>query len=103
MGLNLLQRFADSIIEWVCAPIRVKSKKRRLTSLDLKAKVVSYGDGWQVSGRSTDSLDFLPSKWSESRSALRTDLHTSPPPPPTSGGIDELKPNTADLSVDHQL
>ena len=25
------------------------------------------------------------------------------PPPPTSGGSDELKPNTADLRVDHHL
>ena len=36
--------------------------KRLLTSLDLKEKVVNVGEGWQVSGRSTDSLDFLLSK-----------------------------------------
>ena len=34
-----------------------KSKKRCVTSLDLKAKVIRLEDGWQVSGRSTDSLD----------------------------------------------
>ena len=28
----------------------------------LKAKEVSLGDGWPVSGRSTDSLNCLPSK-----------------------------------------
>ena len=69
----------------------------------LKAKVIKLRDGWQVTSKSTDSLDCLPSKWSESRSALPTDSHTSPPPPPTSGGSDELKPNTADLRVDHHL
>ena len=36
--------------------------KRRLISLDLKAKVVGFGDGWQVSGGSTDSMYYLPSK-----------------------------------------
>ena len=40
--------------------------KRRLTSLDLNAKVVRLGDGWQVSCRSTASLDCLLSKWSDS-------------------------------------
>ena len=38
-------------------PLGSKSNKRRLTSLDLKAKVVKPGDGWQVSGRSTDYQD----------------------------------------------
>ena len=33
-----------------------------LTSFDLKAEVIRLGDGWQVSGRSTDSLDCVPSK-----------------------------------------
>ena len=28
--------------------------------------------------------------------ALPTDSHTSPKPPPTNGGSDEFKPNTAD-------
>ena len=37
------------------------------------------------------------------RSALPTDSHTSLPPPPISGGSDELKQNTADLRVDHHL
>ena len=41
---------------------------------------LSLGDGWQVSGRSTESLDCLPSKWSERRSALPTDSRTSQPP-----------------------
>ena len=36
-----------------------KSNKRLPTSLDLKAMVVRLGDCWQVSGRSTDSLDCL--------------------------------------------
>ena len=89
--------------QWVSAIIRVKSNKRRLASLDLKAKVVKLGDGWQVSGRSTDTLKCLLSKWSDSRSVLPTDSHTSPPPPLTSGGIDELEPNTANLRVDHHL
>ena len=80
-----------------------KSNKKRLTSLDLKAKEVSLGDGWQVSGRSTDPLECSPSKWSESRSALLTDTHSSPPPSPTSGGNDELKPNSANLRVYHNL
>ena len=48
---------------------------------------------WQVSGRSTASLDCLLSKWSDSRSALSTDSHTSPRPSLTSGGNDELVPN----------
>ena len=60
-----------------------KSNKRRLTSLDMRAKLVRLGDEWQVSGRSTDSLDCLLSKWSYSRSALPTDSHTSPPPTST--------------------
>ena len=61
--------------------------------------------GWwdQVSGRSTASLDCLLSKWSDSRSAFPTDSHTSPPPSLTSGGNDELKQNTVDLKVDHNL
>ena len=62
-------------IQWVSATIRVKSNKRRLSSLDLNAKVVRLGDGWQVSSRSTASLDWLLSKWSNSRSALPTDSH----------------------------
>ena len=33
--------------------------RRRLTSLDLKAKVIKLRDGWQVTSRSTDSLDCL--------------------------------------------
>ena len=44
------------------APIRSNSNKRCLTSLDLKARAGGLGDGWQVSGRSTGSLDWLPSK-----------------------------------------
>ena len=66
-------------------------------------KVVKLGDGWQVSSRPTASLDCLLSKWSDSRSALPTDPHTSPPPSLTSGGNDELEPNTADFRVDHHL
>ena len=62
------------------------SNKRHLTSLDLKAKVVRLGDGWQVSGRSIATLECLLSKWSDSRSALPNDSHTSPPPSLTSGG-----------------
>ena len=53
--------------------------------------------------RSTDSPDCLLSKWSDSRSALPTDSHTSPPPGPTRGGSDKPEPNTADLRVDHHL
>ena len=33
-----------------------KFNNRRLTSLDLKGKVARLGDGWQVSGKSTDSV-----------------------------------------------
>ena len=33
----------------------------------------------------------------------RTTGGTSPKPLPTSGGSDKLKPNTADLRVDHDL
>ena len=61
---------------WVSATI--KSNKRRLTSLDLNAKVIILRDGGQVSGRSRDSLDCLLSKWSDSRSAYqptRTPVH----------------------------
>ena len=78
----------------VSAPTRVKSNKRCLTSLGLKTKVVSIGDGCKVSCRSSDSLDCLPSKWSDSGSALPIKSHTSPPLPPTRGGSDEPKPNT---------
>ena len=35
---------------------RSKSNKRSRTSHDPNTKVVTLGDGWQVSGRSTDSL-----------------------------------------------
>ena len=80
-----------------------KSNKRHLTSLDLKAKVTRLGDGWQVSSRSTDSLDCLLWKWSHSRSALPTDSHTSPALPPTSGGNGELTPNITDFRVDRHL
>ena len=47
-----------------------------------------------------ESLDCLPSKWSESRSALPKDSHTYPPPPAKSGGSDKLKLNTANLKMD---
>ena len=80
-----------------------KSSRRRSTSLDLKEKVIKLGGGWQVKCRSTDSLDCLLSKWSDSRSALPTDSHTSPPPGPTRKGSDEPEPNKADLRVDHHL
>ena len=58
-----------------------------------------------ISERQTNSLslDCLLSKWSDSRSALPTDPHTSPPPSLTSGGNDEFEPNTADFRVDHHL
>ena len=36
-----------------------KSNKRRLTSLDLKGKVVGLGDGWQVIERQINSLPGL--------------------------------------------
>ena len=85
--------------QWVSAS---KSNKRHLTSLDLKAKVVRLGDGWHVSGRSIASLD-CSSKWSNSRSVLPTDSHTSQPPSLTSGGNDELVPNTSNLRVDHHV
>ena len=57
-----------------------KSNKRRLASLDLKPKVIRLGDGGQVGGRLTDSLNCLLSKLSYSRSALPINSHTSPPP-----------------------
>ena len=52
------------------------SNKRCLTSLDLKAKVVRLWDGWKVSDRLTACVDYLLSKWSDSRSALPTDSCT---------------------------
>ena len=76
--------------------------KRRLAAIYLNQKVVSLGDGWQVSGRLTDSLQ-MPSKLFDIRSALPTDSHSSPPSSPTNGGNDKLKTNTADLIVDHHL
>ena len=48
--------------QWISATIRVKSSKRRLTSIDLKAKVVRLLDEWQVTIRSTAYLDCLLSK-----------------------------------------
>ena len=43
--------FIKKYIRWVSATVRVrKSKKRRLTSLDLMVKVVRLGDRWQVNG-----------------------------------------------------
>ena len=71
------------------------SNKRCLTSLDLKAKVMRHSDRWQVSSKSTDSLDdCLLSIWSNSRSAVPTDSHTNPPPQLTSGGNDKLANNS---------
>ena len=61
------------------------------------------GVGWQVHSRSTDFLNCLLSKLSGCRSALSTDSHTSPPPPSTTGGIDELEQNTVVFRVDHHL
>ena len=52
---------------------------RDVWPLNLKAMVVRPGHGWQVSGRSTASLDCLLSKWSDSRSALPTDLYHKGP------------------------
>ena len=78
-------------------PYRSKSNKRCPTSLDLKAKMVRLGDGWQVSGRLTAFLDCFLSKWSESRSALPTDSPSSPPPSRTSRRNDELEKNTTDF------
>ena len=73
--------------------------------LGLKAKVVRLGDGWQVDGRSSGSLDCFQSKWADSISAFPTDLQTRPPPAPIRGGRDEseLEPNTANFKVDHHL
>ena len=68
-----------------------------------EGKVIRLGDGLQVSGKSTAFLDCLLSKWSDSRSALQIDSHTSPPPSLTSGGNAELEPNTGELRVDHHL
>ena len=45
----------------------------------------------QVRSRSTASLDCLLSKWSDSRSALPTNSHTSPTSPIMSVGNDEAK------------
>ena len=59
----------------------------------------SLADGWQLSGRSKNSMDCLLPKLSDSKSAIPTNSHTSPPPSPTSRGSYELKPNTADLTV----
>ena len=68
-----------------------------------RPKVVSLRDGWQMIGRSTACLDCLLSKWSDSRSALPTDSHTSPQHSLISGGNDELVSNTADVRVEHHL
>ena len=69
---SVLLRKGGNIPYGSVPPWGSKSNKRHLTSLDLKAKVVRLGDGWQVSSRSTASLDCLLSKWFNSRSALPT-------------------------------
>ena len=65
--------------------------------------VSPWGSKSNKSCRSTASMDCLLLESSNSRSALPTDSHTSPPPSLTSGGNDQLVPNTADLRVDHHL
>ena len=63
-GLNISSSLNRKIkhSQWIRAPLGSKSNKRHLTSLELKARVVSLGNRWQVSYRSSDSLDCLPSK-----------------------------------------
>ena len=57
-----------------------------------------------ASERQINSLLYcLLSKWSDSRTAVPTESHISPPTSLTSGGNDELVPNTADLRVDLHL
>ena len=71
------------------------SNKRRLTSLDLNAKVIRR---MAMSGISTDSLHgLLAIKMNRQQSAIPNGPHTSPPPPPTCGSNNELEPNTADF------
>ena len=72
---SLLPR--ENIPNGSVSPYRSKSNKvkRRRTSHDLKAEGARLGDGWQVGGRSTGSLDYVLSKWSDSRSDLPTDWH----------------------------
>ena len=81
--------------------IESRSSRSRFTSRDLKAKVVRLGDGWQVDGRSTESLGCFPSKWADSISAFPTYSQTRPPPAPIRERDEsEHEPNTADFKVD---
>ena len=91
--------------QWVSATLGIQIQQEPLASRDLKAKVVRLGDGWQVDGRFTGSLDCYTSKLADSISALQTYSHTRPPPTPIRGGRDEseFEPNTADFKVDHHL
>ena len=63
-------------------PLEVPNK-RPLTSADLKVKVVSLGNEWQVSDRSKDSLDSFLLKRSHSRSAPPTYSHSLQSSTPT--------------------
>ena len=80
-----------------------KSNKRRLTSLDLKAKVIRLRDGWKAQINAPWTAYY---KIDQTEDELYQPTHTSPhtpPPPPTNRGNDELGRNTADLRVDHHL
>ena len=62
-GHNISSLKKERNIQWVSASKKVQVyNKSRLTSLDPKEKEVRLEDGWQVSGRSTASLDYLLSK-----------------------------------------
>ena len=81
------------------------SLKRRLNSLDPNAKVVKLEDAWMTSERQINSLPgllavkMLPTDQQNVTNRL---THQSIPSL-TSGGNDELEPNTADFRVDHNL
>ena len=49
-NINVFLRKIGNIPNGTVPPYGSKSNKRRLTSLDLKAKMVTLADGWQVSG-----------------------------------------------------
>ena len=60
-------------------------------STTLRANVISLGDRWLVSRRSTDTADCLLTQRSDSRSALPTGSHNSQPPPHICGGNKTLE------------
>ena len=88
-------------------PYESRSNRSRLTSSDLKAKLVRLGDRWQVDGRSQDPWTACYQSWLTANPPFqpthRQD-HTPPPPPLHKKRRNRrIRTHTCYFRVDHYL